>query len=165
MSDPTTNLLDLDLGQVDTSYPVIKGGIYDMVVKNIEVVDNKSQDGKNLKIVLATTAPTTSVNNEKFEPGQLVTTQLSLKTKSEKRDEAGMKEIIVKRVATFLQATRPPVIGIKGSDLFDGSIATKCNVFVGRSVRIKLDALPEGRDMASGKTLPPRNEVTQFIKV
>jgi hypothetical protein len=31
-------------------------------------------------------------------------------------------------------------------------------------IRVKLDALPERRDKDSGKTLPPTNDIAQFIK-
>jgi len=164
MTEQASNLLDLDLNSVDTSFPIIKAGIYDMTIKESTVSDNKAQDGKNWVIKLATTIPTTGIKGESFDIGQVVTTQLSLKTKSDKKTEDQMKEIIVKNAARILQAIKPPVSGITGKDLFNGDFEVKCKALQGRNVRVKLDALPERRDKDSGKTLSPSNDVAQYIK-
>jgi len=164
MTETPKSLLDLDLNSVDTSFPIIKAGIYDMVIKESSVADNKASDGKNWVFKLATTIPTDGVKGEKFDIGHIVTSQLSLKTKSEKKTEDQMKEIIVKNAARILQAIRPPVTGITGKDLFDGSFEVKCKALQGRMIRVKLDALPERKDKESGKTLSPTNDIAQFIK-
>lgn len=158
-------LLDLDLNQVDTSFPVVKGGIYDMVIKDCGVADTKAGDAKNFVFKLATTIQTEGVKGEKFEPGHIITSQISLKTVSDKKTPVQMAEIVFKNVSRFVQAIRPTVSGITVRDIFDGSFEVKCKGYQGRQVRVKLDALPERRDQQTQKTLPPSNDIAQFIKV
>jgi hypothetical protein len=169
MTDITPNipahLLDLDLNKVDTSFPVVKAGIYDVIIKEIAVVDNKAADAKNLELKLSTTTQVQGVKGESFDVGHVINYRLSLKTKTDKLSEDKMVEIVYKGVAKLLQAVRPPVDGLKVRDIFDGSLEVKCKALAGRQLRIKLDALPERRDKDTQKTLAPSNDVAQFIKV
>lgn len=73
MSDETyrePSILDEDLSSVDTSFPVIKGGIiHDFEVKHLEVQDNKEGTGQNLVITLTTTGPVPGLNGQTIDAG------------------------------------------------------------------------------------------------
>jgi len=152
-------LLDTDLSSIDTSFPVIASGIYDLVIKDSKVEPNKAGDGDLWTVQLATTTPVQTIKGETLAPGQVVFNRMSLKP-----TDKYTKDAIAKNVARFLQAVKPTVAGIKASDLFDGGIKTKCKVLAGRMVRAKVDALPEGRtDKKTGKTLDASNEISKFF--
>ena len=41
----SNEILDLDLTSIDTSFPVVRGGMYDLVVKESDVIRNKADNG------------------------------------------------------------------------------------------------------------------------
>ena len=156
------HLLDLDLGGIDTSFPVLKGGMYDLVIKECKVAKNKAGDGDLWTIKMATVKDAKSVKNDPINAGAVVFHRVGL-TATEKYDVEG----ILKNVARFTQAVKPAV-AIKVAAFVDalqnGGIETMVKLFEGRMVTAKLEALPEGVDKSSGRTLPPRNEISQFEK-
>ena len=156
------HLLDLDLGSIDTSFPVLKGGMYDLVIKKSEVGRNKNNDGDLWTVQLSTVKDSKGVKGDDIKAGATVFHRVGL-TPTEKYDIEG----ILKNVARFTQAVKPAV-AIKVSSfvqaLQDGGIQTMVKLFEGRMVTAKLEALPEGVDKSSGRTLPPRNEISQFEK-
>lgn len=152
-------LLDTDLGKLDTSFTVIQGGIFDLVIKENTVAPNSANDGDLWTVQLSTTTPTISIKGEQVAPGHTLFHRISLKV-TEKRT----KEMIGKSAARFLQAVKPAVSGIKVADLFNGEIKTKCKILNGHMVRAKVDAMPEGRtDKKTGKSLDASNEISKFF--
>jgi hypothetical protein len=100
------DLLSTDLGSVDTSFPLLKEGLYDMAIESCDIVDNKEKTGKNIKIVLRTTADAQSVKGEPLNAGMKLTTYIGL-TETEKYG----KEAIARNAAGFVQATRFSKLG------------------------------------------------------
>ncbi len=156
------HLLDLDLGSIDTSFPVIKSGMVDLVIKECTIVRNSNNDGDLWTIKMATTRVQKGVKGEDIKDGAVVFHRISL-TPTDKYDVEG----ILKNTARFTQAVKPQV-AIKVPAFIqaiqDGSIAQIVKLFEGRQITCKLEALPEGVDKKSGRTLPPRNEISQFEK-
>jgi hypothetical protein len=155
-------LLDLDLGSIDTSFPVIKTGMADLVVKECKIERNSANDGDLWTIKSATTKVMKGIKGEDIKEGAIIFHRISL-TPTDKYDV----EAILKNVARFTQAIKPQVaIKVPAfiNAIQDGSIATMVKLFEGRQFTVKLEALPEGVDKKSGRSLPPRNEISQFDK-
>ena len=88
---PPSPLLDEDLSGVDTSMPVIKGGITTEVeVVSVKPVENKDKTGQNLEIKVKTTTELISTKGEAISPGFPLTTWISLVPKTGRTD--GKKE-------------------------------------------------------------------------
>lgn len=153
-------LLDLDLGTIDTSFPVIRGGMYELVITDATVERTAAGTGDMLTVKFATTIDVKGVKGEDYKAGKTTLFHRVGLTPTDKYDH----EAIAKNVARLIQAVKPPVSGIKVVDIFNGGLATACKVLQGRMVQAKVEALPEGLDKKSGKTLPPRNEITQLVK-
>jgi hypothetical protein len=110
-------LLSTDMSKVDTSFPLIKEGLYDVVVDDISLVDNKAKTGKNIMIKLKTTAQTQDVKGNVMNPGMVLTTYIAL-AESEKYD----KEAIKRNVATFVQSVGQGITQLAPLDQFKGKI-------------------------------------------
>jgi hypothetical protein len=153
-------LLDLDLTSVDTSFPVIRSGLYELIVKDSDVVRNNADNGDLWVLKLS---PTTDCQDTKGAPmkaaGVTIFHRVGLSTTEKYPPEA-----VAKNVARVIQSIKPVVTGITTRDLFDGSFKTKCKALQGRMLQAKVEALPEGKDKSSGKSLPPRNEISQLVK-
>src|SRR6266487_1989904 len=151
-------LLDLDLSQVDTSFTVLSGGLYELVVKEASVEKTKDGQGDMLVLKLATLRPAKDIKGQDVKEGQMVFHRVGLQP-TDKYDYVA----IAKNVARVTQALRPSV-SMKGEQVFNGAFASACKAFEGRTLTAKLEALPEGVDKKSGRQLPPRNEVSQLEK-
>lgn len=104
ITDDPADILSVDLSGVDTSFPLLPAGLYDLVVDGVKVEPNKAGNGRNVVIALKTTTDTTSVKGEALNKGFPITTYISL-TPAEKYNEASIK----RGLALFQQAC-----GIKG---------------------------------------------------
>lgn len=74
MSDHTTSEpldLDVDLRAVDTSMPVLKTGLYEMLITDITREQNKEQTGYNLVVTFATANEETTTTDRKVPAGKL----------------------------------------------------------------------------------------------
>lgn len=153
-------LLDLDLNSIDTSFTVVKSGMYDLIVKESSVEKTSSGEGDMWVVKLATIKEAmTQKDGSVVAPGHTLFHRVGL-TQTDKYTLEG----VAKNVARVVQAIKPAVLGISVRDLSDGSFATKCKLFEGRMLQAKVEALPEGRDKKTNKSLPPRNELSQFVK-
>ena len=80
-------LLNTDLTSVDRSTPLIKPGVYDVVIKTMEVKDGKKPDAKNLNISLALAQGAETQDGKTVNPGFMLFDLVSL-TKTEKYNPA-----------------------------------------------------------------------------
>src|SRR2546421_10633646 len=156
-TSPPPELLDLDLASVDTSFPVLRPGLYELVVKEASVEKTAAGDGEMLVLQLATTQPAKDVKGNTLNPGTILFHRVGLKL-TDKYDHMA----IVKNVARFTQALKPQV-SMKADVIFNG-FSSACKAFVGRLLTAKIEALPEGVDKKNGRSLPPRNEISQLEK-
>lgn len=62
-------VLDQDLTNVDTTFPLLKEGIYNLEVVSLAAVDNKDKTAKNIEIKLKTTAPCNDTKGNEIQPG------------------------------------------------------------------------------------------------
>lgn len=153
-------LLDLDLSGIDTSFPVVKAGLYELIVKESDVVRNNADNGDLWVLKLS---PVNDVQDVKGQPLKASSVTIFHRvglTTTEKYTPEG----VAKNVARVIQAVKPLVTGITTRDIFDGSFKVKCKSLQGRMLQAKVDALPERRDKATGKNLPPGNEISQLVK-
>lgn len=164
MSDQTVppELLDLDLSSIDTSFPVVAGGLYDLVVKESDVIRNKNDNGWLWVVKLN---PVNDVKDIRGQPLKAASATLFHRvslTPTDNYDAAS----VAKNTARFIQAMKPTVTGITSRDLFPDAegFKVKCKAFVGRMLQAKVDALPDRKDKNTGRTLPPGNEISQFVK-
>lgn len=155
------HLLDLDTGSIDTSFPVLRGAMYDLVVASSEI--GKSNDGGPLWVIkLNTIREAKGVKGEDI-PKATLFHRVSLNPTDKYDGEA-----IVKNACRFMQACKPPV-SLKVADFVNavnkGEAGPMVKLFEGRQVTAKVEALPEGFDKKSNRNLPARNEISQFEKV
>lgn len=74
----TNDLSDMDVSQIDTSYPRIKPSTYELAIKSIELVENSAKTGDNIKTELATTSDSTSTAGEPVPAGFIIIHNISL---------------------------------------------------------------------------------------
>ena len=157
-TQPPPELLDLDMGSFDTSFAVIKPGLYELVVKEVTVDRTADDTGDMLVAKLATTRDATDVKGVTVKQGHTIFHRVGLRP-TDKYDHMA----IAKNVARFTQALKPSV-SFKAAELFNGGLKTLCKTFEGCMIQAKVEALPEGVDKKSGRSLPPRNEISQLVK-
>lgn len=85
--------MDIDVSDVDTSFPRLAANVYELEISKAEVVDNKAGTGKNLKVQLKTTAPATSTEGEPMVAGTFITTNISL-TPTEKYSQDSINKAV-----------------------------------------------------------------------
>lgn len=88
MSDPTDILNQLamtDLSSVETGYPVLPAGLYEVTVAEIKTEANKAQTGHNLKMKLTLVNGATDREGKPVNPGFPLFDLISL-VKTEKYD-------------------------------------------------------------------------------
>lgn len=137
-----------DLGNVDTSYPVLEAGLVNVTVVSAETVDNKAKDGSNLKLVLATVNPQNNIPNPKTgavvvqNPGLKITSYTGLKA-----TDTYPSESIAKSLAKLQEC----FLGAK-TGVFDPS------TLVGQtgSIILKVTGTPVDE-------FGVRNEISQFV--
>jgi hypothetical protein len=91
--------MDLNVSDIDTSFPRIIANVYELEIETAECVDNKAGTGQNLKVGMKTTAPATSTTGETLPAGVKLTSNISL-TPTEKYS----KQSIAKAVASLAQS-------------------------------------------------------------
>src|SRR2546421_9854692 len=156
-TSPPPELLDLVLASVDTSFPVLQPGLYELVVKEASVEKTAAGDGEMLVVQLATTQPSRDVKGNTLNPGTVLFHRVGLKP-TDKYDHLA----IVKNVARVTQAMKPQV-SMKADSIFNG-FNSACKAFVGRLLTAKIETMPAGVDKKSGRSLPPTNAISQFEK-
>jgi len=126
--------LDVNLSQIDTTFPVLKAGIKDMKVASITKEENKDKNGFNVVVTLETTEPDEDQNGKPVLPGQpgtKIKTYYALQPKADSADPEGWK----KRLAQFQDA----VLGTSQGTRPDKFASAD---YIGRVVRAVVDAKP-----------------------
>lgn len=85
--------MDIDVSDVDTSFPRLAANVYTLEVSKSEVVDNKAGTGKNLKVQLKTVEPSISTEGEPLPAGTFITTNISL-TPTERYSQASVNKAV-----------------------------------------------------------------------
>lgn len=119
------SVLDEDLTNQDTSFPLLKEGLYDLGIDKLTIEDNKERTGQNVVIKVKTTADSVDVKDKRLNKGFPMTTYISL-TETKDYD----KEAIKRNLAVFMKA-----VGHKGK-FGNGQWA------VGRVARAKVTIRP-----------------------
>ena len=127
---PTAGVLDEDVSDVDTSFPLLSEGLYDMEIQEVTEESNKAKTGTNLKIVVVTTKDSVSPKGEALNRGMKLTSYIGL-TETEKYNTDSIK----RNVAGFVQAVGCGITKVKPFDQFKGKI-----------VRVKVSIRPAGKD-------------------
>lgn len=96
---PDIDLMDVNVSDIDTSFPRLAANVYTLKIDTAEIVDNKAGTGKNLKVSLSTTESATSTQGETLSPGVKLINNLSL-TSTEKYSPTS----IAKAVASLMQS-------------------------------------------------------------
>lgn len=120
------DVLDTDLGGVDTSFPLLKDGLYDMIVDSVVKERNKADDGDRLTIKVKTQQPAESQKGEALHPGFTLTAYIGI-TETEKYDKGAIK----RSLATFRQA-----MGLK-----EGAF-NPIEQYQGKVIRVKISTRP-----------------------
>lgn len=61
--------LNIDIKDTDTSFPVLKAGMHEMIIKETNIAPNKAGNGNNLLVVFATTEESESLSGDTLKPG------------------------------------------------------------------------------------------------
>lgn len=140
------SFLDEDLSGVDTSMPLVKEGIYELKVDEIEKIPNKAEDGELLKFKFKTTSAMESVDGQPIAEGYTLFHQISI-TPTEKYT----KDAIKRNVAAFVQAA-------------GGTHLMPLEQWKGKIVQAKVKVQGERTNKETGESYPPRNEIKSFVK-
>lgn len=135
--DTLNDLLNTDLSNVDTSFPVLKRGQKELLISDIKVTDSK-KGGKNLVMTLKTTFPDTTVRGREIGAGFSLRHLISL-TPSEKYDP------------------RQNIAALKEAAFGDKNLTVNPQDFIGRTVVaiVTVDNSPEYGE---------QNSITRFVK-
>jgi|SRR6266536_97819 len=146
-SDP----LDVNVDDIDFSYPIIPAALYDFRIKSVEVKPNKEGSGENLVFQLATQTEIQSVKGESVPIGFVLTHNISLReTEKYTLIEIG------KRIAAVAQAAQ--VRGVTPRDIIRNP-----QQLVGRVVTAKVQISKERTDARTGTTYNERSEIHSFV--
>lgn len=153
-------LLDMDLNTVETTLPMVQAGIYDLVVKESEVIEpTDAQSPPVWKLTLATTTPLQSVPTngrppETIDPGHPLFTQTQLAPTG----KATVK-MVGQNVAQIIQSVKPPLPGVKLHEIRQWHKQLE-----GRMVRCDVICQPAGVNPKTGKAYRAGNRIEQFFK-
>ena len=151
--DTNTNPLSMDLTSIDTSMPLLKAEKYDLLVAKVEMTRTKDGLARMLKIELKTTTPGVSVKDEPIGAGVTIFDQLVLDVKGKMT-----ADMIARSVASLVQAA-----GLSGNIRLD-NVQEWHQMLSGKIVRAKVAFVPEGVNVATGKSFPPKNEINYYVK-
>lgn len=136
------SLLDTDVSSIDTSYPRIVAGLYELSISAAEKIRNKAETGDNLKVEFKTTQPATSTTGEPVPPGFTMSRYIGL-TVTEKYSE----DMIGKTIASLMKC-----FGVTGSPR---TIIDTPAVLIGKigpckvSIKKETTEFPEGNEVKS----------------
>lgn len=100
--DTLNDLLNSDLSQVPTDFPVLKPGLYVFAFQNAQIVDTKARDGnKNLKYecVLVSPSPAPTTANKEVQAGFKMIQTIYLPKAGEEENVKKATEIAQKNLA------------------------------------------------------------------
>ena len=132
---------------VDTSYPIIPGSLYDLEVKKAERGKTKDEQGKKIDFELATTSDTQSITGEPVPAGFVIMHNIGI-TPTQKYTV----EMVKKALGSFLQAA-----GLGSLRLSD--FMSNPSQAVDKIIRCKVGISKETEEFSS------RNQMKSFVKV
>lgn len=145
------NPLDMDLSGLDTSMPLLAGGVaYELLIKKCELQDSKSHPGdKLLYIELTNNTPAQSASGDTLvAQAATVFDRINLKAYGK-----ATPAMVAQQVARFQQA-----LGLSGP------LGPQIPSIAGRIIKAKIDVAPEGVNKANGKSFAAKNEVAFYYK-
>lgn len=131
----STDLLDTDVSGIDTSFPRIVAGLYELSIATAEKVANKAGTGENLKLTLKTTQPATDTSGSPVPAGFTITTYIAL-TETGKYTQ----QMIAKALASLMKSA-----GMSGSPR---TIIDNPALLVGKVVTAKVSINKETDEFA-----------------
>lgn len=164
MQDETNaNPLNMSLNDMDTSIPHLASGTYDLRIHKVEMKETSGKNGAApvpmLKLELKTVDAAKSVKDETLSPGQTVFNNIVLAPTG--KSDWGM---VGRNVAQLIQSAQFDVTPYGPNGLEQIRAATTWHKMLeGRTVRAKVDYVPEGPDR-SGVMRRAKNEVAYFVK-
>jgi hypothetical protein len=149
------NQLDsVDLSTVETSYPLLKTGVYPTTVASCQLEDQKApKTGKNLVIKYTLTETAESVDGRQVNPGFAIMERISL-TKTFK-DDGSPKYDPLPRLAQFREA----IFG--KAETGTGFMPLEQYIGQAITIRVKHDPHSKGRD---GTDYGPQSSVNGYVR-
>ena len=92
--------LNIDLTQVDTSFPVLAPGTYQMRIDEVVIAPNKAGTGSNLVVSFATTDEEQTKNGDSLKPGFKVRKWYPLQA-SEHSADSWLRNLVILTDAVF----------------------------------------------------------------
>lgn len=113
--------LDVDLQNVDTSFPVLVAGNYDLRITSITREENSEKTGFNAVVVLETTESAKSTKDADVPRGYKLKQFLALQPKAGTTDPEGWK----KRIAAFMDAAMGTTQGTRSNKFNSEELVNK----------------------------------------
>ena len=161
MNENEIPMLDLDLNTLETSLPVIKPGIYELVIKNAEIIQpTVAGKAPALKLTMESTTPLESVPDAEGKVTQVeVGHPFFAQTQLAPTGKASWK-MVAQNIAQVTQALRPRI---------EGKLSLPVDPWFkqleGRTVRVKVAALPSRENPKQpGSMLRATNQVDEWYK-
>lgn len=148
MSD---NLLDTDLGTVNTAMPLVSPDLMELKVEKAEIVATKDGLGKMLSLELSTTTPQQSPEGETISPGVRVFHSVLYTPKG-------------KMTADMVKRSMGEVVQAAGMSVKLGEIEQWHKQLEGKVLKCRVIIEPERTNAATGETYRARNAVKTFLK-
>lgn len=148
MQDP----LDTNVNDIDTSYPVIPAGLYDLRVKSVKREPTKDGTGERLTIALELTAPTVSTTGQPINVGHQITHYVGITPKeaTDGKRAYGNTEI-AKSLASIAKAAG---ILCTPRDILSNPV-----ILEGKTVRTKVGVSKETEEFSAS------NKVKDFVEL
>lgn len=142
----TTNVdpMDMNVSDIDTSFPRLAANVYELEITSADKVDNKAGTGQNLKVSMKTTSEGISTQGEKLPAGVLLTSNISM-TPTEKYSQ----QSIAKALASLMKSA-----GLTGSPR---SLIDDPGQLIGKVVTAKVGVQKETDEY------PESNSVKSFL--
>lgn len=146
--------LDVDLSSVDTSFPLLVDGIYDLRCDKAEIKDTADHKGRLAELQLVTVAPATGRKGEALEPGATRIFERIMLAPTGK----ATWDMVLRNMGSVVQAVQ-------------GGMPMRCTpqtadqwvpMLQGRTFRCRVGYEPAGTK--NGKSFNEKNVVTQWVK-
>lgn len=140
--------LDMDLGSVDTSRPLLSEGIHEFRIDKVEMKQT-AVGKKMLSIAHKTLNPATSIKGDSLGAGILVFNNINLEVSGK-----ATQEMVTRNMAELVKGCGG---GVTYGDLLAGG-----QVLAGRTCKAKVAYVPAGVSKM-GKSFPEKNEIAYYI--
>lgn len=155
--DILNQLSNINLSSVQTSFPLLATGLYDLTVAEMKVEQQKAPKvGNNIKIKLTTQNPSVDIDGKQVNPGFPMFDTISL-TKSFKED-GSINYDPAQKLAAFKEA----VTGSKEGSF--GAPAEWAELYVGKTVQARVTYSPTSVDKRTQKDYGPQSRIDRYVK-